>query len=133
MFRLTIQLIDDYGMEVFSKYFTRIVVGNAGQIFPALGRPAPATANYPLLVSEMRKISLEVDQADKISESIETGTEDIFRDFDLSSFMDHFKLDALEKTILALAFKLGHRSDLKAKGGAALSFPVFWAHLEAHD
>jgi len=30
--------------------------------------------------------------------------------------MEHFKLDALEKTILALAFKLGSRSDLRTKG-----------------
>jgi CCR4-NOT transcription complex subunit 1 len=64
----------------------------------------------------MRKLSHEVNQARKIAESIETGTEDIFRDFDLSTFMEHFKLDALEKTILALAFKLGSRPDLKTKG-----------------
>ncbi|GAO15006.1 hypothetical protein UVI_02027680 [Ustilaginoidea virens] len=30
--------------------------------------------------------------------------------------MEHFKLDALEKTLLALAFKTGSRSDLKTRG-----------------
>jgi hypothetical protein len=30
--------------------------------------------------------------------------------------MEHFKLDSLEKTILALAFKMGSRPDLKTKG-----------------
>jgi len=103
-------------MEVFSKYFARLVVGNAAQIFPGSNRPAATTSNYHLLVGEMRQISRDVDQAAKIAESIEQGTEEIFRDFDLSTFMEHFKLDALEKTILALAFKLGSRSDLRTKG-----------------
>ena len=110
------QLIDDHGMEVFSRYFTRLVAGNASQIFPGLNRPAGNSGNYHLLVAEMHKLSHEPDQARKIAESIETGSEEIFRDFDLSSFMDHFKMDALEKTLLALAFKLGSRADLKAKG-----------------
>lgn len=103
-------------MEVFSKYFTRLVVGNAPQIFPGLNRPVSNAGNYHILVAEMRKIAHDAEQATKIAESIESGTEDIFRDFDLSTFMEHFKLDALEKTILALAFKLGSRADLKTKG-----------------
>lgn len=116
---LTLQLIDENGMEVFTKYFTKLVHTSASQIFPGTSRPigsATNTGGYSLLLEEMRKISHDVDQATKISESIETGTEDIFRDFDLSTFMEHFRLDALEKTILALAFKLGSRPDLKAKG-----------------
>lgn len=103
-------------MEVFSKYFTRLVAGNAPQIFPGLNRPVANPGNYHILVGEMRKIAHDVNQAAKIAESVESGTEDIFRDFDLSTFMEHFKLDALEKTLLALAFKLGSRADLKTKG-----------------
>lgn len=103
-------------MEVFSKYFSRLVVGNAPQIFPGINRPVLNSGNYQILVNEVHKVSHDVDQAEKIAESIETGNEDIFRDFDLSTFMDHFKLDALEKTILALAFKTGSRADLKTKG-----------------
>ncbi|KAL2208145.1 Not1-domain-containing protein [Sarocladium strictum] len=115
------KLIDEHGMEVFSKYFTRLVAGNAPQIFPGLNRPVANPGNYHILVGEMRKIAHDIDQASKIAESIESGTEDIFRDFDLSTFMEHFKLDALEKTLLALAFKLGSRSDLKTKADAILS------------
>lgn len=110
------KLIDENGMEVFSKYFTRLVAGNASQIFPSLNRPVTGSGNYHILVAEMRKMAHEPDQARKIAESVESGTEDIFRDFDLSTFMDNFKLDALEKTLLALAFKTGPRSDLKTKG-----------------
>ncbi|KAH8884664.1 Not1-domain-containing protein [Thozetella sp. PMI_491] len=121
------KLIDDNGMDVFSKYFTRLVAANASQIFPGLNRPVANTGNHHLLVAEMRKLSVDFAQGRKIAESIETGTEDIFRDFDLSTFMEHFKLDALEKTVLALAFKLGSRTDLKTKADAILSanFPTF--------
>jgi CCR4-NOT transcription complex subunit 1 len=30
--------------------------------------------------------------------------------------MEHFKLDALDKTLLALALKMGSRADLRTKG-----------------
>jgi CCR4-NOT transcription complex subunit 1 len=104
-------------MEVYSKYFSRLVVGNAPQVFPgSLNRSVANPGNYQLLVNEICKVSHDVEQAGKIAESIETATEDIFRDFDLSTFMEHFKLDALEKTILALAVKAGSRLDLKTKG-----------------
>ena len=104
-------------MEVYSKYFSRLVVGNAPQIFPgSLNRSVANPGNYQLLVNEVCKVSRDVEQAGKIAESIETATEDVFRDFDLSTFMEHFKLDALEKTILALAVKAGSRLDLKTKG-----------------
>lgn len=103
-------------MEVYSRYFTRLVAGNAPQIFPGINRSVANPGNYGILSQEMAKISHDLDQASKIAESIETASEDIFRDFDLSTFMEHFKLDALEKTILALAFKFGSRQDLKTKG-----------------
>lgn len=109
------QLIDDNGMEVFSKYFTRLVAGNAPKIF-GLNRPVANPGNEQLLAKEMDKIAIDPEQARKIAEAIETATDDIFRDFDLSSFMEYFRLDPLEKTILALAFKLGQRQDLRTKG-----------------
>ncbi|KAK4130978.1 Not1-domain-containing protein [Trichocladium antarcticum] len=121
------KLIDEHGMDVFTRYFARLVAANASQIFTGPNRPVANSGNHHLLVAEMRKLPTEFGQARKIAESIETGTEDIFRDFDLSSFMEHFQLDALEKTVLALAFKLGTRIDLKTRADAILStnFPTF--------
>ncbi|KAG5923800.1 hypothetical protein E4U61_002488 [Claviceps capensis] len=129
------KLIDDNGMEIFTKYFTRLVAGNASQIFPNLNRSGTGPGNYHILVNEIKKISHDADQASKIAESVESGTEDIFRDFDLSTFMEHFKLDALEKTLLALAFKAGSRPDLKTKADAILStnFATFVDILSRHD
>lgn len=103
-------------MEVFQKYFIRLVVGNAPTIFPGINRPVTNQSTYQLLVNEIRQISQDVSQAGKIAEAIETANEDLFRDFDLSTFMDHFKLDPLDKTILALGFKLSSRPDLRTKG-----------------
>lgn len=104
-------------MDVFTKYFSRLVVSNAANIFPGLGRPvANPAGNQHLLVAEMRKLSRDFSISRQIAESIETGTDEVFRDFDLSTFMEYFGLDALGKTVLALAFKLGSRSDLKTKG-----------------
>ncbi|OAA70517.1 CCR4-Not complex component, Not1 [Cordyceps fumosorosea ARSEF 2679] len=126
------RLIDENGMEVFTKYFTRLVVGNAPQIFPGLNRPVANPGNYHILVKEMVKIAVDPEQATKIAESIESGTEDIFRDFDLSTFMEHFKLDPFMKTLLALAIKMGSRADLKTKADAILSanFSTFVQILE---
>ncbi|KAL0764632.1 hypothetical protein CaCOL14_012933 [Colletotrichum acutatum] len=120
------KLINEHGMEVFAKYFTRLVAAHAGHIFHGHTRSG-ANGNFHLLMSEMKKISHDANQANKIAESIETDSEDLFRDFDMSTFMEAFKLDALEKTILALAFKTGSRSDLKTKADAILStnFPTF--------
>lgn len=103
-------------MEVFSKYFRRLLTGNAPQIFPGINKVVENAGNYPLLVQEMQKVSQDLDQAQKIAETIDTSEGDIFRDFDLSTFLDHFKLDAIVKVSLALAFKFASRSDLRAKG-----------------
>lgn len=103
-------------MEVFSKYFRRLLTGNAPQIFPGMNKVVENAGNYPLLVQEMQKVSQDLDQAQKIAETIDTSEGDIFRDFDLSTFLDHFKLDPLIKVSLALAFKTASKSDLRAKG-----------------
>ncbi|CAG8961261.1 hypothetical protein HYFRA_00013317 [Hymenoscyphus fraxineus] len=115
------KLMDEHGMEVYNKGITRLVVGNAGRIFPGVNRPPSNPDNYDILWEHVHEITKDVDQAGKLAEAIESGNEDIFRDFDLSTFMQHFKLDALEKTILALAFKTGSRPDLKTKSDAILS------------
>jgi CCR4-NOT transcription complex subunit 1 len=119
-------------MEVFSKYLSRLIAVNAGQIFPNLSRAAPSTAgnNHHLLAAEIQKLSLDPKQSRHIAEAIETGSEDVFRDFDLSTFMEHFGLDALEKTVLALAFKLGPRADLKTKG--MVPVPESWSWSDEH-
>lgn len=112
---MLLQLLDENGMEVFAKYFTRLVASNAAQIF-GMTRPVSNAGNYNILVQEMKRISHDAGQASKIAEAIDSSTDDTFRDFDLSTFMEHFKLDALEKTTLALAFKMGSKADLKTKG-----------------
>lgn len=103
-------------MEVFSKYFRRLLVGNSPQIFPGTNRNVENPSNYHLLVQEIEKITQDSEQAPKIAEIIDTSEGDIFRDFDLATFMNHFGLDPLAKTLLASAFMHVSKTDLKAKG-----------------
>ena len=114
-------MIDSNGMEVFSKYFRRLLVGNSPTIFPGIKQNAENPATYQLLVQEMQRVFRDPDQAYKVAETIDTSDGDIFRDFDLSTFMDHFKLDPLAKTTLALAFKAVSKPDLKTKGTIRMS------------
>ncbi|KAJ5239814.1 CCR4-Not complex component N.t1.c1 C-terminal [Penicillium chermesinum] len=115
------KLVTSNGMEVFSKYFRRLLTGNAPQIFPGVNKSVENAGNYPLLVQEIQKVSSDVEQAQKIAETVDTSEGDIFRDFDLSTFLDHFRLDPIVKVALALAFKMTNRSDLRAKADAIIS------------
>ncbi|KAL4915304.1 CCR4-Not complex component, Not1-domain-containing protein [Aspergillus aurantiobrunneus] len=118
------KLVESNGMEVFSKYFRRLLTGNAPQIFPGLNKSVENAGNYPLLVEEMQKVSQDIDQAQKIAETVDASEGDIFRDFDLSTFLDHFKLDPIVKVALALTFKTANKSDLRAKADAILANSV---------
>ncbi len=111
-------------MEVYSKYFRRLLVGNSPHIFPGIHRNVENPSNYQLLVQEMEKVTLDPEQASKIAEIIDTSEGDTFRDFDLSTFIGHFKLDPLAKTLLASAFTHVSKSDLKAKGTFAFTFSL---------
>ena len=103
-------------MELFSKYFRRLLQGNHAQIFSPTGRPAEPSSPYHLLVGEMQRLRHDPQQAEKIAESIDTTEGDLFRDFDLSGFMDHFKLDAISRFSLSLALKDASKPDLRSKG-----------------
>lgn len=112
----TFQLIDSNGMEVFSKYFRRLLQNNAAHIFSAGGRSADPNGNYQILVTEMQKLRTEPEQALKIAESLNSPEGDLFRDFDLSTFISHFQLDIFSQAMLAAACKLGSNAELKTRG-----------------
>ncbi len=117
------KLIEQNGMEVYCKYFRRLLQTNAAQVLPGSGRAADTGGTYQLLVGEMQKITQDAQQAYKIAEAIDTQEGDLFRDFDLSTFMEHFKLDPVAKTILALAVKSASKQDLRTKGESKSSRP----------
>ena len=102
-------------MEVFTKYFRRLLQTNSGQIFSS-GRPADRNASYDLILSEIQKLRQDPEQASKIAEAIDTTEGELFRDFDLSTFMAHFKLDPIAKGQLSIALKSANKADLRTKG-----------------
>ncbi|KAL8994310.1 MAG: hypothetical protein Q9169_005683 [Polycauliona sp. 2 TL-2023] len=115
------KLVESNGMEVFAKYFRRLLSGNSPQIFPGINRNVENPGNYQLLVQEMEKITQDPLQATRIAEIIDASEGDIYRDFDLTTFMDHFKLDALAKTLLASAFLHVSKTELNTKAAGILS------------
>ncbi|KAH3917603.1 hypothetical protein HBI56_110010 [Parastagonospora nodorum] len=112
------KLVDAHGMEVFSKYFRRLVQNNAAHVFGAGARNADPNGSYQILATEMQKLRKEPEQADKIAESISSSEGDLFRDFDLAAFISHFNLDALAKSMLALSSR---RTELRPKADTIIS------------
>ena len=100
-------------MEVFSKYFRRVLQNNAPQVFGAGGRNTDPNGSYQILVTEVQKLRKDPEQADKIAESISSSEGDLFRDFDLSSFVSHFQMDPLSRAMLTLACR---KTELRPKG-----------------
>jgi CCR4-NOT transcription complex subunit 1 len=102
-------------MEVFTKYFRRLVQQNAPQIFQNGARNAD-NGSYHIILSEVQKLSTDPEQPAKIAESIDTNEGDLFRDFDLSTFVAHFQLEPVTKTALALACRSANKTDIRTKG-----------------
>ena len=106
-------------MEVFTQFFRRVVSSNAPVIFS--GAREFDHGSYKLLQQEMDKVSQDPEQAQKIAEAIDTSKDDVFRDFDLSTFISHFYNDALLQTLLGLAFSRCLRPDLRSKADKVLT------------
>ena len=110
-------------MENFPKYFRRLVQGNAPQIFPGINRNVENAGNYQMLVQEMNRLTEDPTQASRIAEALDTGQGaegDVFRDFDVTAFVNHFKLTSYAKILLSDALIHAARPDLRNKGNLDL-------------
>jgi len=85
------------------------------QIFGS-SRNVDNAGSYPLLVAEVQKVTQDPTRAALIAESVDLGDGDNFKDFDLSTFMEHFKMNPFVKVTLASAFKKATKPDLRMKG-----------------
>lgn len=107
-------------MDVFTKYFRRLVKNSYGHIFPSGGRTAEPHSTYSGLQSEMQELSTNPEQPARIAEAIDCeekgGDGEAFRNFDLAAFMNHFGLSPFAKTALALACRSANRTDIRTKG-----------------
>lgn len=112
-------------MELFTTYFRRLLQSNASTIFPGAARAAGTdnAGNYQLLVEEVQKIGKDPQQADKVAQSLDTSDGEVFRDFDLSRFVEHFRLPLFAKIALVLACRTVSKADLRSKGTCAYLQP----------
>jgi len=69
-----------------------------------------------LLLNEVQKLNVDIDQATKIAESLDTTDGDPLKDFDLSGFMEHFRLNPIAKIALAVSCRSVSKPDIRAKG-----------------
>lgn len=115
------KLVDQNGMEVFPKYFRRLVQTNAAKIFSTSSRTVDPHGTYHSLLQEVQKIRTEPRYAAQVAEALDSNESDLFRDFDLSTFISHFQLDLVAKIALALACRSVNKADLKTKADAILS------------
>ncbi|KAK5479251.1 CCR4-NOT core subunit cdc39 [Exophiala xenobiotica] len=113
------KLLDSNGMEVFAPYFRRAVTSNVAAIFS--GAKDFDQGSYKLLRQEVDKVLWDPEQPSKIAEAIDTSKEDIFRDFDLVAFIQHFYADTLPQVILTVAFTKCTRVDLRTKAESFLT------------
>ena len=106
-------------MEVFTQFFRRAVSSNAPAIFS--GARDYDHGSLKLLQEELDKVPRDPEQASKIAEAIDSSRDDIFRDFDLSTFITHFYEEPVPQTLLAIAFTRCSRADLRHKADKFLS------------
>lgn len=110
-------------MDVSNAYLRRLLQSNASH-FSNSTRASDAANNastYPLLASEVQKLSQIPQQASRFAEAFDTNETDLFRDLNLAGFADHFKLDPMARLGLALACKSVAKQDLVTKGESVVS------------
>lgn len=109
-------LLESNSMEVYHKFIRRLVSSHAQTIFSPIGKPPDPQSSYRILNQHIKALANSPESArTKFAECISASDNDVFRDFDLATFMRHFDLDALERSILALGFKSSNKADLRSK------------------
>lgn len=112
-------------MEVYTKLIRRLIQGNSAIVFPTKSNDSHKSTenppNYRLLQEEIQRATEDTDHARNIAEAIGGSDSDGFKDFDLVSFMKHFNMDALSRSIFALGFKNSPKGDLRTKGECFLN------------
>lgn len=76
------------------------------------------SSSYRSLGEQIKELaSLPQDVKEKFVDVITLAPDgEVFRDFDVPAFLNHFGLDALQKCVLAVGFKPNLRADLRNKG-----------------
>jgi hypothetical protein len=103
-------------MDVALYTLRKLIKQYASRIFNGNDNSPDAAGSWTVLSNEVEAIRTKPDQAKKIADVIDINDGEPFRDFDLSTFMERFRLDPVAKCMLALALRNASKSDLKTKG-----------------
>ncbi|GIZ37484.1 hypothetical protein CKM354_000092900 [Cercospora kikuchii] len=127
------KLVSDSGMELFTTYFRRLLQSNASTVISSTPRAPENAGNYQLLIEEVQKLVKEPRQAQQIAEALDTNEGDVFRDFELQAFLDHFALDPVARVALLQPLRTVSIPSLRQKAASLLTatFPLFLQTLAA--
>ncbi|KAK9365989.1 hypothetical protein V1509DRAFT_674546 [Lipomyces kononenkoae] len=100
------QLCDQNGLEVYQKYFRRLVSTVSSS------RPQDNPAIKRLLEEEINILCSNPALSYRFADSVSTPDNDAFREFKLQEFFNNFRLDAFDRTVLCLSLKRSSNQDL---------------------
>lgn len=123
------QLLNE-SMEINQKVMRKIIMNNYSYIMSSSSsrsfENSPSTSHRMLGEQIKELASLPQDVKEKFVDVITPVAPDgeVFRDFDVPTFLNHFGLDALQKCVLAVGFKSNLRADLRNKGRECAPFNI---------
>lgn len=118
-------------MDIKQKAMRKIIMNNYSYIMSSSSSRSfenSPSSSHRLLGEQIKELaSLPQDVEGTFIDVITPVTPDgeVFRDFDVSTFFNHFSLDALQKCVLAVGLKSNPRPDLRNKGPDQASFKTF--------
>lgn len=99
-----IQLSDQHGLETYFHFIRRLMIQTNGRLATnGASTPYDASTNLParLLAQEIQRLARDPFLADRFRDGVDKAEGDIFRNFDLTRFVERMGLRPIEKVILA--------------------------------
>lgn len=98
------QLAEQHGVGTYLHFIRRLIVHSQGRLAANVTFDNSTALTFQLLVQETQRLARDPYLADRFRESVDKGEGDVFRNFDLSRFVDRVGLRPLEQLILASSF-----------------------------
>ncbi|KAL2315151.1 CCR4-Not complex subunit Not1 [Schizosaccharomyces pombe] len=113
------QLINKNAPRVYHHFLRRLIQGNSYRIF-GTGKSSDGLATYKLLLDELKSLTKSWVMAKRFSDAISGSDSEVFEDFDIEAFLDHFQFSPLERTNLLIGLTTSVKPTLAKKASALL-------------
>ncbi|WBW71015.1 CCR4-Not complex scaffold subunit 1 [Schizosaccharomyces osmophilus] len=113
------QLINKNAPGVYHHFLRRLVQGNSYRIF-GTGKSSDGLATYKLLLDELKSLTKSWALARRFSDAISGSDSEVFEDFDIETFLNHFQFSPLERTNILIGLTTSIKPSLSKKASALL-------------